>query len=182
MPLTLEQRIQRLEDRAALDELIGRYSIARDTRDLAGLIGFFTPDAEFHRAGAVVRGREEITAFFEKSMERYSTTLHTVHTRNYDWVSDDEVHGVVNGHAELALDGRLVVAATRYDDVYARHGGQWLIKIRSLRFMYASPIEELGTLWSNDQRIRWPGQPPQTADYPEKLPSWSSWMATDVSS
>lgn len=178
MSKSLEGRIRRLEDRAALDELIGRYSIARDTRDLAGLIAFFAPDAEFHRAGAVVRGREELTAFFERSMARYSTTLHTVHTRNYDWVHDDEVRGLVTGHAELALDGTLVVAAYRYDDVYVRSGEEWLIKTRSLRFMYAAPVDELGMLWRDDQRIRWPGQAPQTADYPEKLASWTSWTAT----
>jgi uncharacterized protein (TIGR02246 family) len=172
----LTARVQWLEDRAELQELVARYSVARDDRDIAGLIGSFTPDAEFHRAGAVQRGREQITAFFRRSMDRYSTTLHTVHTQALDRVDADTVTGLVTGHAELALDGTLVVAAYRYDDRYRRHEGRWLIAYRSLTFMYAAPVEELATTFRDANRMRWPGQEPAPADWPETRPTWTTYL------
>jgi ketosteroid isomerase-like protein len=162
-----------VDDRLQLQELIWRYSIARDDKDLTRLLECFTDDARFVRRGSEVVGLKEIDGFFRRSMARYDLTTHTNHGQVLDPVADDQVNGLVAGHAELVLDGRLHVASYRYADQYRRAGQKWLIARRSLMFLYAMPVEELSTGFTDRLRIRWFGEQPAEADYPETLPTWS---------
>ncbi|UMG91260.1 nuclear transport factor 2 family protein [Nocardioides sp. TF02-7] len=172
-----------VEDRLLLQELIARYSLARDDRDIDSLLDLFAPDAEFERAGRVVRGREEIREFFLASMRRYDLTNHVTHTQVLDPLplapgEPVTVAGTVTGHAELVLDGSLHVAAYRYYDVYTPSDRRWLLRRRSLNFMYAMPVGELSSGFATTERVRWAGQEPQTADIPETLPTWRVPAAT----
>ena len=49
--MTVEDRVRRLEDRAALDDLIVRYFLAADGDDMDGIRASFTPDATFASSG-----------------------------------------------------------------------------------------------------------------------------------
>ena len=51
---TLEQRLQELEDRTAIDELIARYCVVMDDRDMAAMPGLFTADVRIRSADGVV--------------------------------------------------------------------------------------------------------------------------------
>jgi hypothetical protein len=44
--------------------------------------------------------------------------------------------------------------------------------------MYAVPVTDLGTALSGVDRIRWPGTAPEPADYPESLPTWTTYRRT----
>jgi ketosteroid isomerase-like protein len=163
-----------VQDRFDLQELIARYSIARDDRDIETLIGLFAENAIFERAGRTVEGRERIRDFFLASMSRYDLTTHTTHSQVLESVSETVVRGIVTGHAELVLEGKLVVASYRYADEYRRTQQGWRLGRRSLSFLYAMPIEELSTGFKDRYRIRWPNQAPALADYPESLPTWDT--------
>lgn len=161
-----------VQDRLDLQELIARYSIARDDRDIDTLINLFTEDAVFERAGRSVVGKQEICSFFLASMSRYDLTTHTTHAQVLDPVSAIAVAGTVTGHAELVLDGQLVVASYRYADEYKKEQQGWRLARRSLSFLYAMPVEEMGTGFRDRYRIRWPNSEPVLADYPETLSTW----------
>lgn len=162
------------ETHVRLLHLITRYSIARDDKDMDTLLASFTPTATFERRGAVVEGLDAIRAFFAASMSRYDWTTHTNDGALFHSIDGDRAGGVVTGHAELVLGGTLHVASYRYRDEYECGEGGWLISRRSLAFLYAMPAGELSTPMAGVMRIRWKGQQPQAADYPESLETWCS--------
>jgi ketosteroid isomerase-like protein len=166
-----------VEDRLALQQLVATYSWARDDKDIDGLVAHFEADAEFERAGRVVRGHEGIRDFFAASMQRYDLTIHVTHSQAVHALVPeggiDLVAGTVAGHAELVLDAVPHQAAYRYADVYARTDAGWRFRRRSLRFIYAMPVEELPAGFGDPLRVRWRGSDPQRADLPEGLPTWT---------
>ncbi|AWH01217.1 nuclear transport factor 2 family protein [Rhodococcus ruber] len=176
-PGTLEElarRLTRLEDRARIQDLVAAYAIAVDDHDIETLLSLFTEDGEFERAGSVAHGHEEIREFYVAAMDRYSLTLHSP-LSDQICVDGDTARGLLTGRAELALDGTLVMAAYRYSDEYVRDRDRWLFRRRSLRFMYAVPFEKMNAGLCTTERIQWPGTHPQRADFPESLPTWSTY-------
>src|SRR3954447_1234899 len=92
--------VQSLADRFEIENLLARYSMARDDRDLAALMATFCDGAEFVRTEAEFRGLPAIEAMFRRSIERFDLTLHTVHLPAIDVLGVDTATGLVNGHAE----------------------------------------------------------------------------------
>ncbi|GAA1510710.1 hypothetical protein GCM10009827_026120 [Dactylosporangium maewongense] len=159
-----------VEDRLLLQELIARYSLARDDRDIDLLISLFAPDAQFERAGRVVDGADGIREFFLGSMRRYDLTNHVNHGQVLDPVEGasprERVAGRVSGHAELVPSGILHVAAYRYHDLYVKSEGRWLFQRRSLNFIYAMPVDQFAAGFADNLRVRWHGDQPRPADLP----------------
>lgn len=167
-------RLERLEDRARIQNLIAAYAIAVDDHDIETLISMFTEDAEFVRAGAVARGRDAIRGFYLDAMDRYTLTLHQPLSDQIS-IDGDRARGLLTGRAELALEDTLMVAAYRYADDYIRRDGTWLFTRRDLRFLYAVPVDRMNDGLRTTERIRWPGTDPRAADLPETLPTWDNY-------
>ena len=138
----VEQRLLRVEARQMLTELVSRYAVATDDRDYAALEGMFTP------------------------------TYHYVHAHHFDFESNDVAGGVINTHAEIAIDGKNVWMAIRYLDRYVRIDGRWYFTSRQQKLRYAMPFEELAGAYATPLRKRIPGTAPQAAELPESLPTW----------
>lgn len=170
------RQIRLLADRAALVDLVAIYSMAVDDHDLPTVVDCFAPDGTFTRMGSTVSGHDELRAFYRGMMDRYLTTLHVPDSQVTAVDTDAGTGtGVATGHAELALDGRLLMAAYRYDDTYVRRQDRWVFQSRSLRFRYLAPIEELPVSFRDRNRIRLPGTPYAEADLPESLPTWETY-------
>ena len=170
------RQIRELADKAALVNLSVLYSMAVDDHDLDTVVACFAPDGSFTRLGTTVRGHADLRAFYGSMMDRYVTTLHTPesHVAVVD-VEAGTATGVVNGHGELALGDKLLLAAYRYDDSYVRLDGRWVFAARTIRFMYNVPAEEMPTSFADARRLRVPGTPIAEGDYPETLPTWSTY-------
>lgn len=170
------EQIRGLADRMALVDLSTIYSMAVDDHDLDTVVNCFAPDGSFTRLGSEVTGHADLRVFYRAMMDRYITTLHTpeTHIARVDVAAGTAV-GVVNGHAELALGAHLLIAAYRYDDRYVRLADRWVFATRSIRFMYNMPIEQLGHGFSDARRLRVPDSPISEAEYPESLPTWSTY-------
>jgi hypothetical protein len=108
-------------------------------------------------------------------MDRYVTTLHTPHSHVIAMNDRDSATGLTTGHAELSFEGTLMMAAYRYDDTYSRVDGRWMFQSRSLNFMYIVPVQDMSSAFAGRLRIRWPQLPYAEADFPEKLPTWTSY-------
>jgi hypothetical protein len=170
------RQIRELADKAALVNLSVLYSMAVDDHDLDTVVACFAPDGTFTRLGTTVRGHADLRTFYGSMMDRYVTTLHTPesHVAVVD-VEAGTATGVVNGHGELALGDKLLLAAYRYDDSYVRLDGRWVFAARTIRFMYNVPAEEMPTSFADARRLRVPGTPIAEGDYPETLPTWSTY-------
>jgi uncharacterized protein (TIGR02246 family) len=167
--------LQGLVDEVAIRNLAALYAMAVDDHDIERVVECFAADGAFTRAGSTVRGRPDLRAFFVKMMDRYVTTLHTPHSHVIAMDGADSATGLTTGHAELSFQGTLMMAAYRYDDDYSRVGGRWVFQTRALKFMYVVPFQDMPSAFSGRMRIRWPESPYAEADFPESLPTWTSY-------
>jgi uncharacterized protein (TIGR02246 family) len=173
-PESLGAALRTLLDQQAIRDLVAIYSVARDDNDMAALLDTFAPEGSFVIGGEPVTGHAALREFYAGNMDRYTTSLHTTHTHVIG-VDGDRASGFVTGHAELALGETLMMAAYRYTDSYARLAGRWVFAERILRFMYAVPAGEMGTSFTSPLRMRWPGTEPAPAEFPETLPTWTTY-------
>lgn len=167
--------LQRLADLHAIQQLAAAYPILVDSHDLDALVGLFTEDGIFSRAGAVHSGRAKLRDFYGQIMNVYSVTFHTAHQHVVDLELGANVAvGVQMGHGEVAIDGNRMLAAFRYDDEYCRVDSRWLFARRNMRYTYFSSHEELGLSLTGRQRVRVPGADPRDAEIPEELNSYQA--------
>jgi uncharacterized protein (TIGR02246 family) len=175
-PDSLTSHVQGLLDKEAIRNLIALYAMAVDDHDIERVLGCFATDGSFSRAGNTVTGHEDLRAFFVTMMDRYVTTLHTPHSHVITIDDSAVATGLSTGHAELSLEGTLMMAAYRYDDDYAKADNRWTFRSRSLRFMYVVPIQDMPNAFrGSTKRVRWPEAAYAEADFPETLATWSSY-------
>lgn len=181
VPADLARRIRTLEDRAELRELIARYGIAVDDRDIDALTDLFTPDASFRSADGVMgaSGRDAVIEQFRGRFAALKATNHIAHDQILELGADpDTAGGLVSSHAEVCRNGRAFVAALRYRDRYRRHEGRWRFAQRTLSFLYYLPVEEYAEALGTRLRMRAYGDR-RPADYPESLPAWRRYHQED---
>ena len=175
---SVEERLQQLEDRQELADLVTRYCIAVDDRDLDALIPLFTSDASMGHAdgSAGGSGTEGIRRYYEDRLKGVGTCFHYWHAQLLDFTGADSATGVVLAHAEMAVDDQMVVGGIRYHDDYRREDGAWRFRARGLRFFYLMDAEELPAGIHTRERKRWPG-PAEAAELPDSLDTYRSFRA-----
>jgi hypothetical protein len=141
----LELRVARLEARQALADLVARYCMVLDAGDLEGVGRMFTSEAVLQTPGSSVSGRRDIVAFYADRMSRFEFTYHYPHSHVVSLLGDDSAEGIVCAHAEHAVEGRCVVAAIDYRDLYALEDAQWRFARRTLSMKYYLPLDEMTT-------------------------------------
>ncbi|MFV3129638.1 nuclear transport factor 2 family protein [Niveispirillum sp. KHB5.9] len=174
--LTLEQRIDRLEARAAISNLIGRYGLTVDDRDLEGLGDLFTPDGAFRSKDGVLnaQGRAAVMEQYRGRFAALGPCNHFTHDHviDFDEGDPDRATGIVTSHAEVWRNGQAMLTALRYNDQYRRGAdGKWRFADRLLTFFYYLPVTEYAQALGDPLRQRAYGDR-RPADYPEPLPSW----------
>src|SRR3954471_9238211 len=109
------EKIQRLEDRFAFQDLVASYCSAIDGRDLARFVSLFTDDAVMRHRDGVMRldGRDAIEAYYTTRFAGYGFTFHYPHAATVRFASADEATGDVTGHAEMGVDRHMVLASIR---------------------------------------------------------------------
>ena len=83
----LEARLRRLEDRAELTQLIARYAVAVDDRDLAAISALFTPDGMFRSKDCVMnaRGNEAVLEQFRGRFRALKLSYHFSHDHIFEF-------------------------------------------------------------------------------------------------
>lgn len=182
--LTLEQRVRRLEDRAEIGELVTRYGLVMDDRDVDAMPALFTPDVHIRSADGVMdaRGLDAAVAMFRGRFEVLGPSNHFTHDRlvSFDSGDPDRATGLVLSHAEMQRRKQPMIAAIRYRDAYRRWDGQWRFAARELSFMYYVPTAEYLDAFGPglDRRMR-AYDHAVPADWPERLPTWRRYYGLD---
>ena len=179
----LEQRIDRLESRHAISELVAAYGMACDDHDMPRLMSLFTQDACMDTPSGLMQadGREAIREMFEAVLATRGPSFHWSHDHTVAF-NDEDLHaatGLILSHAETSPTGTVSVAAMRYEDVYRREAGRWIFARRTLHFLYYVPVTEFANGLKNTKRLYVEGEP-RAADYPELLDSWRTFFAGKV--
>ena len=139
-----QSALQKLIDRAEIEELITRYVTALDTLDADAYEGVFTQDGEYDVTGNVYKGRaaiRKIVTDLQASRAR-NDAAGTQSPRLYHVMANSSIEIVDATNARhqsyaqtvrLADNGQFVVGFMgRYEDVLVKVDGQWLIKSRKL--------------------------------------------------
>ena len=173
-------RLRALEDRALLWDLVLRYCVAVDDRDLDCVLRLFAPGAVFtHGDGRVLsEGKEAIGSYYRQVFDVMGPSVHKPYNQLLDDVGEITATGIVQSGVEMALDGRSFRGAMRYYDDYLRADDGWKFARRELRFWYLMPEEEMKQGLAGKLRRRWP-DPPSATPLPEALDTWKRYYACD---
>jgi hypothetical protein len=167
----LAHRIDRLESREAIRQLVSHYGVLIDSRDLDGLTNLFVDDARVTRTE---RGREPMRALLEKLCRQFTTSIHFVGNQTINFVDDDHAEGVVYCKAEHEVGEQWIVMAIQYWDRYERRDGQWLFTGRKVKHWYA--VDALERPIGPD-KTRWKVLEPESI--PMDYESWGRfWITT----
>ena len=77
----LERRVRRLEDRIEIGELIARYGLVMDDRDIARMPTLFTPDVQVRSLDGVMNasGRDAVVEMFHRRIAAIGPSNHVTH-------------------------------------------------------------------------------------------------------
>ena len=176
----LIRRIDRLESRYAIAELVAAYGRACDDHNMSLLMSLFTDDACMDTPSGLMRadGSAAIRAMFEDVLATRGPSFHWSHdhTVSFDEEDPDLASGLILSHAETSPGGVVSVAAMRYEDVYRREAGEWKFARRTLHFLYYVPVTEFASCLNRAERL-YVGGEPRAADYPESLSAWQAFFS-----
>jgi hypothetical protein len=165
---TLEQRIARLEDRFAINDLVVSYATLLDDAQWDALGELFTLDSVFGSANSTTSGRAAIIENFKVKHAPFTATWHDPHGIAVDLIDENHATGTVIAYAELGATDLTLCTSIRYQDDYRREGGVWRFAKRHVLSLYSMPLSELaGGALGDRERKRWPGRPTGEAELPD---------------
>ena len=163
--------VERLVAYEAIRQLVARYAVSLDRRDLDTVVNLFVADV---RVGSE-KGRPALRRSFETSMRSIGMTILTTGTHAIDVVDDDHASGIVYCACQLQDGDRWVHQAIVYDDTYRREAGTWYFVRRLHRLFYGADVgaNPLGLPPAN-----WPEHHTGRGTLPEAWESWQEFWAT----
>jgi len=164
------RRLDRLESRDEIRQLISKYSLALDMRDMDAMAGLFVPDV---KVGREKRGREALRDWLDDTMRRqFDGTSHHVGTTIIEFPGPDEAVGIVYSKNEHEAGAEWIIMQMMYYDRYRRVGGRWYFARRQPLYWYATDLNKppIGA-----RKMRWPEQEPYEGSFHELFPSWKEY-------
>ncbi len=172
MPLTnsdksIEQRLDRLESTEEIRQLVAKYSLSLDMRDLDAHVNLFAPDIRVSREHT---GRAHLKRWLDDTLRlQFTGTSH--HTGNHI-IEFDEInhaHGLVYSKNEHETGSEWVIMQMLYWDNYERIDQQWLFRRRLPCYWYATDLNKppVGEL-----KMRWPDRQSYSGAFHDLFPSW----------
>jgi hypothetical protein len=168
-----ESLLDRLASTEAIRQLVARYALATDSRDLDMLVGLFVDDVQ---VGREERGRAALRAFFDRSLRDVGITILFVGNHVIDFDDADHARGVVYCRGEIQVGDRWVVQAIQYRDTYERRDGTWYFVRRRHLLWYGA---ELGQSPLGLPPANWPEHHTGTGELPEAWPTWSDFWGRE---
>ena len=166
-----------LERLIATDEirnLVARYAIATDARDLDTLVGLFVDDVNVGRLGT---GRETLRDSFDQALRGIGRSFLFVGTQLVDVVDADHAAGQVYCKAEIQDGDRWIHQAILYSDTYERRDGRWYFVRRIHELFYGA---EVGVNPLTLPPADWPKNHDGLGTRPEAWDSWREFWSDDA--
>ncbi len=144
MALSLEQRIEMLETRLALQDLTSDYCLGFDKRDMGRFLAIWWPDAvweigppfgDFVGHEGVVHAVEDILWPAWGASTHYTTNLRITPA------SADVIEGICDVYCiGNSSEGQAQSVAATYHDRFERRDGVWKIARRKVTMQHFSPL------------------------------------------
>ncbi len=130
--MSFELRLDRIESRGAILDLVAAYCHGADGRDEQLFCSVWHDDAVWQAAPHRFVGLDEIVAAVARQWDAFTSMHHSTSNSVVQFVSDDEASG---RHDVLTLtvfhDGRTLLSTGQYLDRYTRRNGRWAFAERS---------------------------------------------------
>ena len=166
-PATVEARLDRLESLDEIRQLVAKYCLALDMRDLDALAGLFPDDVRVSREE---RGRRALKRWFDQTLrEQFTGTAHVTGNHVIEFDDPDRARGLVYSRNEHDTADAWVFMTMMYWDRYERIGGRWLFRRRLPLYWYAA---DLRTPPLGPRKMRWPDRDRYEGGWSEFWPSW----------
>jgi len=169
----IRDRLDRLESRDEIRQLISKYALALDMRDMDAMANLFVEDVAVGQS----RGRQALRDWLDDTMRKqFDGTAHHVGTQIIEFIDRDNAVGVVYSKNEHETGAEWVIMQMMYYDTYARRAGRWYFHRRQPLYWYATDLNKppIGT-----RKIRWPGREPYDGAFHALFPSWKEFWARD---
>ena len=166
-PDTPEARLDRLESLDVIRQLVAKYCLALDMRDLDALCGLFPEDGRVSREET---GRRALKIWFDQTLrEQFTGTAHVTGNHVIEFDAPDHARGVVYSRNEHETGDEWVIMTMLYWDRYERIDGAWLFRRRLPLYWYAT---DLNAPPIGANKMRWPDRAPYEGGYAQFFPSW----------
>ena len=133
--------IQQIEDQLALKRLVDTFSNLADVKDVKSQMDLFTDDAEVISKTKdqtfVSKGKEEISKAFSSFLALFDIVYHLNGQQTVD-IKGDTATGIAYCFVTLIGKGKKNQSGVRYNDIYVKKNGKWLIKKRESDFIFTS--------------------------------------------
>lgn len=133
-------RLQRLEDREQILELMTAYGTTLDKRDFAAFGQLFAEDADYGSGPGSTHGRAAIAAQLEKTLTSNPSNLPGPNSHLFfnPSVEVDGDHAMAHSKGAYTVpDAKAgttqLVFFVSYEDTFVRHDGRWYFQRRALR-------------------------------------------------
>lgn len=136
-PAPIEQRLQRIEDQAAIERLLLEYGRTLDARDFAAYSRLFAKEGEWKGALGSFRGPAAIQAAMEKIFADAAGDIpkggnfHVMSNFVIDVQGDRATARSMFIFYKMQGNKPVAEVAGRYEDVLVREGGAWRFLVRN---------------------------------------------------
>lgn len=140
--MTHEERVLELWNREKIKELTHAYGLAIEAQDTEQMAKLFAADGsvDFSSLGrGVIRGHEEIKAFYESTWPLEVKPFFTNHCIE---INGDRAHGICSLENRAVRDGESWIGAGRLHDHYIKIGEDWKFQSRRVEMFYFVPLKE----------------------------------------
>lgn len=162
--------LERLIATEEIRQLVSRYAVAMDARDLDALVGLFVEDVQ---VGRRERGREALRRSFDEQLRGIGISILFVGNHVIDFDDDRHARGVVYCKAEIQDQDRWIHQAIQYRDRYERQQAVWHFTRREHLLWYG--VEHEPGDPANPLALppaHWPEHHTGKGTIPESWPSW----------
>jgi ketosteroid isomerase-like protein len=158
--------IERCVARDEIHQLVCRYALAVDSRDLDLLVSLFVPDV---RVGRDRSGREALREFWVESLRGIGVSILLVGNHVVEFQGPGHATGVVYCRGQIQDGDRWIEQAIRYHDRYERRDEGWLFVRREHALWYGVETAERPL---DQPPADWPDHHVGRGTVPEDWPSW----------
>lgn len=171
----LLHRIDRLESLDEIRQLVAKYSLSLDMRDLDAHVNLFAEDIQVTRD---LRGRAALKRWLDDTLRlQFTGTSHHIGNHIIEFSDPDTAHGIVyskNEHetpvkSSEGEQSEWVIMQMIYWDNYQRIDGRWYFRRRLPCYWYATDLNKPPV---GANKMRWPDREPYEGAYHELFPSW----------
>lgn len=171
---SVEARLDRIESTDAIRQLVSKYCLALDMRDLDALCGLFPDDVRVSREAS---GRRALKVWFDETLrEQFSGTAHVTGNHIIEFDDGSHARGLVYSRNEHETGDEWIIMTMVYWDRYERIDGEWLFRRRLPLYWYAT---DLNAPPIGEEKMRWPGRERYAGGYPEFFPSWERFWSDE---